>query len=210
MNFSEPGSATTTTINSSTPMHLARALFSGSAYPIKISDFTRQLSAIHDAAYLMLLPKTSNAEQEFHQSEAARISNGPLGAEVLQATTLFLLNTCRNDAVDAAEITPPEHADIYEATGCMLRDLAAEQERYLSNMTLLLSDMKKKWTTDLLETGRFVLFSAFSFPFFSFLFFYFVFFSFLSFLFFSSRSPFSPLAFGPQNFFLCKGNLATC
>ena len=46
--------------------------------------------------------------------------------------------------------------DIYEATGRMLWDLAAEEERYMSNMTLLLAEMKGKWKGDLIETGRFV------------------------------------------------------
>ena len=38
----------------------------------------------------------------------------------------------------------------------MLLALEAEQERYLSNMTLLLADMKKKWRDDLTKTGSFV------------------------------------------------------
>lgn len=46
--------------------------------------------------------------------------------------------------------------DIYEATGRMLWDLAAEEERYMSNMTLLLAEMKGKWKGDLIETGKFV------------------------------------------------------
>ena len=43
---------------------------------------------------------------------------------------------------------------IHEATGCMLRDLAAEEERYVENMARLLEEMKAKWKRDLEETGR--------------------------------------------------------
>lgn len=158
MNFSEPGCATTTTTtNGSTPLHLARSLFSDMAYPTTISDFISHLTAIHDAAYLLLLPQTCRAEVAIHQAETTRISTGPLGEAVLQATTLFLLNTCRRDpAGDDAATTPIQHRDMYEATGCMLLALAAEESRYLSNLTLLLADMKRKWKVDLIETGRFV------------------------------------------------------
>ncbi|KAF6221528.1 hypothetical protein HO133_002384 [Letharia lupina] len=155
MNFSEPGCATTTTTtNGSTPLHLARSLFSDMAYPTTISDFISHLTAIHDAAYLLLLPQTCRAEVAIHQAETTRISTGPLGEAVLQATTLFLLNTCRRDpAGDDAATTPIQHRDMYEATGCMLLALAAEESRYLSNLTLLLADMKRKWKVDLIETG---------------------------------------------------------
>lgn len=158
MNFSEPGCATTTTTtNGSTPLHLARSLFSDMAYPTTISDFISHLTAIHDAAYLLLLPQTCRAEVAIHHAETTRISTGPLGDAVLEATTLFLLNTCRRDpAGDGAATTPIQHRDMYEATGCMLLALAAEESRYLSNLTLLLADMKGKWKVDLIETGRFV------------------------------------------------------
>lgn len=49
-----------------------------------------------------------------------------------------------------------QNEDIYEATHRMLLDLAAEQDRYMDNMTLLLADMKEKWRLDLIETGSFV------------------------------------------------------
>ncbi|CAF9934050.1 MAG: hypothetical protein ALECFALPRED_005835 [Alectoria fallacina] len=154
INISEPGYATTsTTMSSSASLHLARELFSDITYPTKISDFTRHLSAIHDAAYLLLLPQTCPVEVAFHQTETARISTGPSGDAVLQASTLFLLNTCRHDTVDDGEITRKQHEDIYEATGRMLWDLAAEEERYMSNMALLLAEMKGKWKGDLIETG---------------------------------------------------------
>ena len=84
MNFSEPGCAiTTTNINGSTPLHLARTLFSDIAYPTKLSDFTRHLTAIHNAAYLLLLPQESRAEVDFYQAETRRISTGPLRDAVL-------------------------------------------------------------------------------------------------------------------------------
>ena len=47
-----------------------------------------------------------------------------------------------------------QNTAIYEATWCMLRDLAAEEERYVENMARLLEDMKAKWKRDLEETGR--------------------------------------------------------
>lgn len=121
-----------------------------------MSNFTRHLTAIRDAAYLLLLPQTCRAEVEFHQAETSRISNGPLGDAVLQASTLFFLNTFRRDAVDDTEIARMQNEDIYEATHRMLLDLAAEQDRYMDNMTLLLADMKEKWRLDLIETGSFI------------------------------------------------------
>ena len=158
MNFSEPGCAATTnsTFNSSTPLHFARSLFTGIALPPNISNFTRHLTAIRDAAYLLLLPQTCRAEVEFHQAETSRISNGPLGDDVLLASTLFFRNTFRRDAIDDANIARMQNENIYEATDRMLLDLAAEQDRYMDNMTLLLADMKEKWRCDFLETGSFV------------------------------------------------------
>ena len=63
----------------------------------------------------MLPPKPCNAEKEFYQSEAARISIGPLGPAVLQAMTLFLLNTCWNDTIGTAESTPTQRTLDQEA-----------------------------------------------------------------------------------------------
>lgn len=158
MNFSEPDSAanTSTSVNSSTPLHFARSLFSDIETPISISKFTRHLTAIRDAAYLLLLPQTCRAEVEFHHAETSRIANGHLGNDVLHASTLFFLNTFRRDAVDDTEVARMQNEDIYEATHRMLLDLTAEQDRYLDNMTLLLADMKEKWRLDLIETGSFV------------------------------------------------------
>lgn len=154
MNFSEPGCvATTTTINSSTPLDLARSLFSDMAYPTTISDFARHLTAFHDAAYLLLLPQTCPAEISIRQAETSRISTGPSRAAVLQATTLIFLLSFRQNT----ELARTQHEDIYEATGCMLRDLFAEEERHLSNMALLLAELKRKWKNEFIETGRFVL-----------------------------------------------------
>ncbi|KAL9065659.1 MAG: hypothetical protein Q9161_008103 [Pseudevernia consocians] len=154
MNFSEPGCATTTiTTNASTPLHLAHSLFSDIAYPTKLSDFTRHLTAIHNAAYLLLLPQTCPAEVTIRQTEIRRISTGPFGDAILRATTLFFLLTLRPTTADDALTSRTQPKDIHEATGCMLRDLAAEEERYLRNMTLLLADMKGKWKDDWIATG---------------------------------------------------------
>lgn len=57
-----------------------------------------------------------------------------------------------------------QNEDIYEATHRMLLDLAAEQDRYMDNMALLLADMKEKWRLDLIETGSFVTPPSFSPP----------------------------------------------
>ena len=159
MNFSEPGcGASTITINSSTPLNFARSLFStidSSTENNNISTFTRKLTAIHDAAYLQLLPQTCPAEVDFYQAETSRISNGPLGNHVLNASTLFFINTFRRDALEAdgAATTRKLNEDIYEATDLMLRDLAAEQDRYLDNMALLYADMKDEWWRVINETG---------------------------------------------------------
>ena len=101
----------------------------------------------------MLLPETCPAEVEFHQAETTRISTGPLGDAVLHASTLFFFNTFRLDAVNDTEAARMQNEDIYEATDRMLLDLAAEQERYMDNMALLLADMKEKWKDDLVATG---------------------------------------------------------
>lgn len=144
------------TTNSSAPLRLAHSLFSDITRPTNLTDstnltdFTNNLSAIHSAAYLLQLPQTSRSEVAHHESETRRISTGPLGDAVLQASTLFLLNSCRH------QTNQPARADVYEATGCMLRDLAEEEERYFDNMTILLAEMKGKWKEELIETGRFV------------------------------------------------------
>lgn len=139
------------TTNGSAPLRLARSLFSDMAHPsTNLSEFSKHLSAIHSAAYLLLLPQTCRAEVDHHRREATRTSTGPLGDAVLHATTLFLLNSCRHEA------NRTHHADMYEATGRMLSELAAEESRYLDNMTLLLASVRGKWKEELIETGRFV------------------------------------------------------
>ena len=172
MNFSEPGcgATTSTTINTSTPLHFARSLFSSitKTEPTNISTLTTLLTAIHAAAYLLLLPQTNLAEESFKQAETSRIANGPLGDATLHASTLFLLNICRRDVVsDGGDDGAAQRLieDIYEATGCILQDLIEEQERYMNNMARLLAAMKRKWKDDLEKTGSFVQTVFFHLPF---------------------------------------------
>ena len=112
MNFSEPGCAATfaPTIESSTPLQLARALMLSNAYPINISDFIHYLATIRDETYLLLLPRTNRAERAFHLAETIRLSEGPLGDAIPTPSTLFLLEEAVND--DDAE-TPAANAKTF-------------------------------------------------------------------------------------------------
>ena len=151
MNFSQPGSAAPT---SSSPLSLARSLFSGldDARP-DVSAFTGQLTAIHHAAYLLLLPHASLADADFHKAEAARLTHGPLGDQILHVSSLFFFLAFRAAVGDDGQRARQQTQDIYEATDAMLQELAKERETYLDNMALLLADMKLKWKADLEKTG---------------------------------------------------------
>ena len=152
MNFSQPGSAAPTSDNS-TPLSLALSLFTDTSTLPSLSLFTAHLTAIHSAAYLLLLPHTTAAESDFHKAEASRLTHGPLGDQILHVSSFFFLLAFRAPVGDDGSGARLQTHDIYDATAAMLAELAQEQESYLDNMVLLLSDMKRKWKTDLEETG---------------------------------------------------------
>ncbi|KAM0794705.1 hypothetical protein BDR22DRAFT_874048 [Usnea florida] len=156
MNFSEPRCATTITTNNNgnTSLDLAHSLLTSIPHATTLSDFTRHLSAINHAAYLTLLPTRTPHETAFRRRETRRISTGPLGDAVIEASTLLFFNTFRLDTINEGDGYARElNGAIYEATGCMLRDIAAEEERYVENMGRLLGDMKGRWKRDLERTG---------------------------------------------------------
>ena len=152
MNNSGPGSAALTT--TSTPLSFALSLFTGlETRRPNITVFTSQLTAIHHAAYLLLLPRATPAEADFQKAETTRIANGPLSNMVLHISSMFFLLSFRTGFGDDGSRAHRQAEDIYDATDRMLIDLAAEQSRHMDNMALLLSDMKAKWKTDLEKTG---------------------------------------------------------
>ena len=153
MNFSQPpGSAAPTNVG--TPLSFALALFTGiETHRTDISTFTTQLTAIHIAAYLLLLPRTTPAEDDFVKAEASRVTHGPFGDQVLHIARFFILLAFRDALGDDGQRQRMLTQDIYEATDRMLIDLAKEQELYLDNMTLLLAEMKAKWKVSMDETG---------------------------------------------------------
>ena len=99
-----------------------------------------------------------NPEELSSISNSVSLPKNNANSHILaEATALFyafhrnIINNNNDD--DASRRAQTE--TIYEATGLMLADLAAEESRYLDNMAVLLEAMRRKWKTDWDETGRY-------------------------------------------------------